>query len=238
MISQLLKEDYPVVVTPLKHESAFQLLAATLISAQTLDETVNQVTPLLFARFPDPESLASASWEEVDQIIMKVNYHKTKARNLIKMAQKIVSEFLGQVPCEIEKLITLPGVGRKTANVLISEWFAKPLNTRGNRFGVKQSFQKHVNEAFVNPKNFKKGDEKECLPQGFVVDTHVARVSKRLGLTFNEDPVKIEKDLMNIFPRNEWPEISLRMIFHGRYRCKAKSNLCHMSEKWRELCIG
>lgn len=235
-IIELLMRDYPLVATPLKHVSAFQLLTATLLSAQTLDETVNKVTPHLFTKYPTAKELMKANVEEVDQIISSVNYHKTKSKNAVALAKRIVEEFDSIVPYEIEKLVTLPGVGRKTANVLISEWFSKPLNRRGNRFGVNNPPPHFSLDVFVDSLNFTQGDDVITLPQGFVVDTHVKRVSQRLGWTNHEDPVKIEQDLMKIFSREDWPEMSLRMIFHGRYRCKARNDQCHLDEAWAQYC--
>ncbi len=202
-VCELLKEEYPTVETPLHHKNAFELLVATVMSAQTLDSTVNKVTPALFAKYPTVYDLAKANPEDIIPMVRIVNYHKNKSANIIKLSQKLITDFGGEVPSTIEELITLPGVGRKTANVIIGEWFA-----------VKE----------------------KKLPEGFVVDTHVMRVCRRLGLTKHDNPVKIEQDLMKLFPQNEWNDMSLRFIFHGRYRCKARQNLCKNDPVWRELC--
>jgi len=234
-IKRLLIRDYPIVMTPLRHSSAFQLLIATVLSAQTLDETVNKVTENLFLRYPDVYSLSVADIKDVDLIINKVNYHKTKSRNIILLSQKLLDLFDGFVPYTIDDLVKLPGVGRKTANVVISEWFSKPLNRRGNINGIvlPQSFRE---EFFVDPQNISENESIFVEPQGFVVDTHVKRVSYRLGLTKNSDPIKIEQDLMKLFDRYEWPEMSLRLIFHGRYRCKARGCECAKDEDWKKFC--
>jgi endonuclease-3 len=235
-ITTLLMRDYPLVATPLKHESAFQLLVATVLSAQTLDDSVNKVTPNLFCRYPDSTTLAQANIKDVEAILQSINYYKTKAKNIIALAQKINLDFEGIIPDKIEELTRLPGVGRKTANVLISEWFAKPIDKRGNKFGIEVAAPHYSEEVFIDPKFFALGDEKKTIPQGFVVDTHIKRVSLALGLTQQTDPMKIEIDLMDKFCRNEWPEMSLRLLFHGRYRCKARQCLCHLDPEWKILC--
>jgi len=222
-ITELLKRDYPEVITPLLHKSAFQLLIATMLSAQTLDETVNKVTPTLFQKYKTAEELSKAKIEDIDEIIKIVNYHRTKAKNIIKVSQKLLKDYNGIPPHTIQELTQLPGIGRKTANVLISEWYAKPLNQRGN-------------PTLINPE-FKKGEDIVVLPEGFVVDTHVLRTSYRLGLTKNKTPEKVEQDLMKIFPREEWNYMSLRLIFHGRFRCKARDNQCCSDTEWSKLCM-
>jgi len=224
-ISELLKRDFPIVDTPLFHKSALQLVMATLMSAQTLDASVNKVTPSLFERYKTLEDFANANPEEVGSFIRTVNYHRTKSRNVIKLAQKLLADFDGVVPHTIDELTKLPGVGRKTANVVISEWFSKPLERRGS-------------PNLKYPAEFSKGEDVMVLPEGFVVDTHVIRTSNRLGLTKHKDPEKIEQDLMKIFPRNEWNEMSLRLIFHGRNRCKARDNQCCNDVEWGKLCVG
>lgn len=202
-VRKKLEEEFPNPQTPLIHKNAFELLAATMLSAQTLDATVNKVTPELFAKYSTPKALSQADVADIDAMIGIVNYHRTKSHNLVKMAVKLLQDFNGQVPNTIEKLTTLPGVGRKTANVVISEWFAK---------------------------------QGEVLSEGFVVDTHVIRVSSRLGLTKNKDPKKIEQDLMKLFPRETWNDMSLRIIFHGRFMCKARNPECYKHEFWRDVC--
>ncbi len=192
-VLKILKSEFPEVKTPLKHNSAFQLLVATVLSPQTLDSTTNKVTPAIFKKYPNPKLLANANLDQLENEIKIVNYYKTKAKNLKKMAQILLQKFNGVVPSNLNNLIELPGVGRKVANVIISEWFFKTQNIE---------------------------------PEGIVVDTHVKRVSFRLGLTKETDPYKVEKDLNKQFPKNEWADLSLRFIFHGRKTCKAKNPLC------------
>lgn len=197
-VHDLLKREYPIVITPLNHEDNWQLLIATMLSAQTLDTTVNKVTPALFKKYPTMQDLSKAHVEDVEVLLKGVNYYKTKSKNVIKTSKSILEDFKGTVPLTIEELITLPGVGRKTANVVIGQKAEKP--------------------------------------EGFVVDTHVKRVAKRLGFTKHQDPVKVEQDLIKLFPQKEWDDVSLRFIFHGRNRCKARNNTCCEHEVWRELC--
>lgn len=204
VVKELLENEYPKVETPLNHVNAWELLIAVILSAQTLDETVNKITPRLFDKYPNCKALSQAKLADVENIIRGVNYYRNKAQNIISASQKIISDFNSEVPSTIEELTTLPGVGRKTANVIINEWFCR------------------------HDPNF--------LPQGFVVDTHVARVSKRLGFTKHSDPIKIEQDLMKIFDQKDWAEMSLRLIFHGRYRCTARKNLCCEDDNWKKLC--
>lgn len=225
-IQELLKRDYPTVKTPLFHSSVFQLLVATMLSAQTLDATVNTVTPTLFTKYPTAKELSEADVQEVNQIISKINYHSTKANNIVAMSKKLLEEFGGTVPYTIENLTSLPGVGRKTANVVIAEWFSRKLKDRG-----------HPWKGGPRTIIYMNGDERLIPAEGFVVDTHVIRVSNRLGLSTSKDPKKIELDLMKLFPREEWAETSLRMIFHGRYRCKARQNLCCEDPEWMQLCL-
>lgn len=203
IILNQLKKEYPIVRTPLNHSSAFELLVATILSPQTMDITTNKVTPNLFEKYPTPEKLSVADYDELDQMIKLVNYHKTKARNLIKTARLLVENFNSQVPMKMQDLITLAGVGRKVANVIISEWFV-------------------LNEGIE--------------PEGFVVDTHVIRVSNRLGFVNSKDPYQVEKALMDLIPKSEWPDTSLRFIFHGRNTCKPKPHLCCEHEFWSQHC--
>ena len=186
-INRRLRDEYPEALCELTHRNPFELLAATILSAQTTDVRVNMVTPALFARYPDAESLANADVESVEQIIKTVGLYPSKARNLIKMARLIVDEFDGEVPRRLEDLVTLPGVGRKTANVVRSV-------------------------AFVLP--------------GLAVDTHVGRLSRRLGLTTHEDPVKVEHDLNEFISPLKRGEFSLRLILHGRRVCDARKPAC------------
>ena len=186
-VLQLLKREYPVAICELTHESAFQLLAATILSAQCTDVRVNMVTPALFDSYPTSERLAVADVAHVEQLVRSTGFYQTKAKNLIGMASQVMSRFGGEVPREIEDLVTLPGVGRKTANVLRSVVFGLP---------------------------------------GLPVDTHVGRLSRRLGLTKLEDPVKVEYELNAMLPPPEWGEFSLRLILHGRRVCDARKPRC------------
>ena len=186
-VLRLLKREYPVAICELTHNSAFQLLAATILSAQCTDVRVNMVTPALFDAYPTPERLAVADVAHVEQLVRSTGFYQTKAKNLIGMASQVMSRFGGEVPREIEDLVTLPGVGRKTANVLRSVVFGLP---------------------------------------GLPVDTHVGRLSRRLGLTKLEDPVKVEYELNAMLPPPEWGEFSLRLILHGRRVCDARTPRC------------
>jgi len=186
-ILRSLKRDYPVAVCELTHQSPFQLLAATILSAQCTDARVNMVTPNLFAAYPDAASLAVADISHVEQIVRSTGFYGSKAKNLIGMANAVVTQFGGDVPTAIEDLVTLPGVGRKTANVVRSVAFGLP---------------------------------------GLPVDTHVLRLSKRLGLTRDDDPVKVEMQLNALLPPAEWGEFSLRLILHGRRICDARAPKC------------
>jgi len=186
-VLRILKREYPVAICELTHESAFQLLAATILSAQCTDVRVNLVTPALFDSYPTPAKLATAEVAHVEQLVRSTGFYQTKAKNLVGMASQVMSRFGGEVPREIEDLITLPGVGRKTANVLRSVVLDLP---------------------------------------GLPVDTHVGRLSRRLGLTKLEDPVKVEYELNAMLPPPEWGQFSLRLILHGRRVCDAKKPKC------------
>lgn len=186
-VLRLLKREYPVATCELTHGSAFQLLAATILSAQCTDVRVNMVTPALFDAYPTPEKLAKADVADVEQLVRSTGFYQTKAKNLVGMANQVMTRYGGVVPREIEDLVTLPGVGRKTANVLRSVVFGLP---------------------------------------GLPVDTHVGRLSRRLGLTKLEDPVKVEYVLNAMLPPPEWGEFSLRLILHGRRVCDAKKPKC------------
>ncbi|HUC31851.1 MAG TPA: endonuclease III, partial [Ilumatobacteraceae bacterium] len=171
----------------LEHRNPYELLAATILSAQTTDARVNMVTPTLFARYPDAPSLAAAGPDELEDIIRSTGFYQNKAKSLIGMAQAVVERFDGEVPSALDDLVTLPGVGRKTGNVVRSVAFGLP---------------------------------------GLPVDTHVGRLSRRLGLTEQEDPVKVEKELCAMVPPKEWGDLSLRLILHGRRVCDAKAPRC------------
>lgn len=183
-----LKRAYPDAHTELDHETPLQLLMATILSAQCTDKRVNMVTPLLFRAYPTAQSLADAEQEKLEEIIRSTGFFHNKAKSLIGLGKALVERHGGEVPDSMEELVKLPGVGRKTANVIL-----------GNAFG----------------KN-----------EGIVVDTHVGRLSLRLGLTKETDPVKVEQDLMPLFPRDEWAMLSHVLIFHGRQVCFARSPNC------------
>lgn len=187
-IGRLLAVAYPQPVCELVHRDAFELLAATILSAQCTDRRVNLVTPTLFDRFPDAPALASAPREELERIIHPTGFFRAKAASLISMSAALVDRHGGEVPRELESLVALPGVGRKTANVVL-----------GTAFGI---------------------------ASGVVVDTHVKRLAYRMGLTDQRDPVPIERDLMNLFPRRDWIELSHRLILHGRAVCVARKPRC------------
>ncbi len=186
---QALCEYYPDAQCELNFASPFQLLIATILSAQTTDVSVNKVTPVLFQRFPDAQALAEANLGEIKKIIKATGYYNAKAANIQKCAQKLIEKFKGKVPADQEKLTTLPGVGRKTANVVL-----------GVAYGV----------------------------PGWAVDTHVQRLSKRLGFTRNTDPAKIEQDLEKLFPKENWSKLSITLIWHGRRICFARKPACQL----------
>jgi endonuclease-3 len=179
---------YPDAHCELDFRNAFELLAATILSAQCTDKRVNMVTPALFAAYPTPAALAAAKQEDVEGIIRSTGFFRSKAKSLIGMAGALVDRHGGEVPRDMDALTKLPGVGRKTANVIL-----------GNAF--------HTNE-------------------GVVVDTHVARLSERLGLSRQTDPVKIEQELMRAFPRERWTMLSHLLIWHGRRVCEARKPRC------------
>ncbi|MEQ1873304.1 MAG: endonuclease III [Ilumatobacteraceae bacterium] len=187
VVAERLAVAYPEALCELDHRNPFELLAATILSAQTTDARVNIVTPELFARYPDADALASADPAVVEEIVRSAGFYQTKARNLIAMAQTLVERFDGQVPTALEDLVTLAGVGRKTANVVRSVAFRLP---------------------------------------GLPVDTHVGRLSRLLGLTTEENPVKVETELGRFLPPDAWGDFSLRLILHGRRICTAKKPLC------------
>jgi endonuclease-3 len=183
-----LKESYPEATCALAHDGPFQLLAATILSAQCTDARVNMVTPELFRRFSDAASLADADRDEVEEIVRSTGFFRAKAKNLQAMAAALRADHGGEVPRDLGALTALPGVGRKTANVVL-----------GTAFG---------------------------LAAGVVVDTHVKRLAYRLGLTTRRAPEQVERDLMAIVPRNEWVDLSHRLIQHGRRVCLARKPRC------------
>ena len=186
-IAALLAEQYPDALCELHHRNAFELLAATVLSAQTTDARVNLVTPALFARYPDAVALTGAVPGELEDIVRSTGFYQSKARNLIAMAQGLLDRFGGEVPSALDDLVTLAGVGRKTANVVRSVAFGLP---------------------------------------GLPVDTHVGRLSRKLGLTTQDDPVKVETELCGLLPPAQWGDFSLRVILHGRRVCDAKKPRC------------
>jgi len=179
---------YPDAHCELDFKTPFQLLVATILSAQCTDKRVNMVTPVLFARYPTVESLARAKQEDVEEIIKSTGFFRNKAKSIIGMAGALVDRHAGDVPSTLEALVTLPGVGRKTANVVL-----------GNAFDVNE---------------------------GVVVDTHVGRLATRLGLTSETDPVKVEQQLMTLFPKERWTMLAHLLIFHGRRVCDARKPRC------------
>ncbi len=187
-----LKRLYPDATCSLTHNSPVQLLVATILSAQCTDERVNKVTPDLFARFPDAESLANADLEELEQLVRSTGFYRNKAKNIRAACRKIVDEFDGQVPGRMEDLLQLSGVARKTANVVLA-----------HAFGINA---------------------------GVTVDTHVKRLSQRLGFTKHQDAVRIERDLMKLLPQADWENWSIRLIYHGRAICKARSPACEVCQ--------
>ena len=196
-IIRLLRAHHPDAHCELDHENALQLLVATILSAQCTDERVNKVTPELFAKYPTALDLAEADPQALEQVIRSTGFYRNKAKNIQSAARRIVAHYGGEVPNTMEELLTLGGVARKTANVVL-----------GVAYGI---------------------------GVGVVVDTHVRRLSNRLGLTQQEDPEKIEKDLMALVPPAEWIDFSHLLIFHGRRICDArKPDYAHC--KLRELC--
>ena len=167
------------------HQNAYQLLVATILSAQSTDKMINTITPALFARYPDAPALAAVEPAALEPLIFKSGFYRNKAKSLVGMARALVERHGGNVPATMDELVELPGVARKTANVVLSNALGKA--------------------------------------EGIVVDTHVMRLSQRLGLTKHDDPVEIEQDLMRLLPRNQWARFSNRLIWHGRRVCTAKN---------------
>jgi len=186
-IRKILRTIYSDVKTPLYHQTPFQLLVATILSAQCTDKQVNRVTGVLFTHLKTPYDFADAALKTIENYIRSTGFYHNKAKNIKKCSQEILNKHGGRVPQTLEELVKLPGVGRKTANVVLGAAFDTP---------------------------------------GMVVDTHVARISQRLGLTQNKDAVKIELDLMKIVPKRAWNEFSLQLIFFGRQTCSARKPKC------------
>ena len=187
-ILQRLDARYPNVKCALHHNSAWELLVATILSAQCTDARVNMVTPILFKKYPTPAHFAALQPEDLEPDIRSTGFFRNKSKSLVGAARKIVSDFGGEVPRTMEELLTIPGAARKTANVVLGSWFG--------------------------------------IAAGVVVDTHVQRISRRLELTKNEDPPKIEQDLMKVIPREKWIDFSHQIIHHGRALCIARKPKC------------
>lgn len=183
-----LEADYPNAECALVHGTAFQLLIATILSAQCTDERVNIVTKDLFAQYPTAADMAAAPIQKLEKIVQSTGFFRAKAKNIKACSQGLVDHHGGEVPQDLDALVVLPGVGRKTANVVL-----------GTAFGI---------------------------PTGVVVDTHVGRLSRRLGLTAETDAVKVERDLMQIVPKKHWIDFSHRLIHHGRAICNARKPKC------------
>jgi endonuclease-3 len=192
-----LKRLYPDATCSLNYSTPVQLLVATILSAQCTDERVNKVTPALLERFPDAASLAIADLVELENLVRSTGFYRNKAKNIQAACRMIVNEFDSVVPNQMEQLLKLPGVARKTANVVL-----------GHGYGINV---------------------------GVTVDTHVKRLSERLGLTEAKDPVRIEQDLMVLLPQPDWENWSIRLIYHGRAICKARSPICVACEL-ADLC--
>ncbi len=201
-ILKRLNDLYPDVTCALTHASAWELLVATILSAQSTDVNVNRVTPELFRKYPTVEAFAALSPEQLEPDVRSTGFFRNKSKSVVGAAKKIVADYGGQVPEDIQELLTLPGVARKTANVVLGTWFKKS--------------------------------------EGVVVDTHVQRISRRLELTKENDPPKIEQDLMRIIPRERWILFSHQIIWHGRKLCVARKpkcaecileNICHAGDK-------
>ncbi len=183
----VLNARYPQVAPQLFHRNPFELLVATILSAQCTDKQVNRVAPALFERLGRPQDFAAAPLAEIEAIVRSTGFYRNKARNIKACCQILIERHGGCVPQTLEELVELPGVGRKTANVVLGAAFDTP---------------------------------------GVVVDTHVGRISRRLGLTQHSDPQKIERDLMPLIPRSEWSDFSLRLVFFGRDTCTARKPKC------------
>ncbi len=186
-IRKRLRLTYPEVTTQLHYRTSFELLVATILSAQCTDKQVNGVTRDLFKKFNTPKDFAKIPLESLEQLVRPTGFFRNKAKNIKACAQALVEKYHGKVPETLEELVLLPGVGRKTANLVL-----------GAAFGI----------------------------PGIVVDTHVARISKRLGFTESKDPVKIERDLMKIIPKKAWSDFSLHLVYLGREFCIARKPRC------------
>lgn len=204
-VAEILKRldtTYPSVKCALHHSSAWELLVATILSAQCTDVRVNMVTPIIFKKYPTPAHFAAIEPEELEPDIRSTGFFRNKSKSIVGAAKKIVNEFGGKVPDTMEELLTIPGAARKTANVVLGSWFGKNV--------------------------------------GVVVDTHVHRISRRLELTKNNDPIRIEQDLMKVIPQQKWTDFSHQIIHHGRAICVARNpkcaecpleDICHAGDK-------
>ncbi len=188
----LLRQRYPQVASALDWEQPWELLVATVLAAQCTDARVNLVTPVLFERWPGPAELATATQPELEEVVRSTGFFRNKAKNLIAAANRVMNVYQGRIPERMEDLITLPGVARKTANIVLS-----------NAFGINE---------------------------GLAVDTHVKRISGRLGLTESTDPVRIERDLMQLFPQETWGEVNHLLVYFGRDVCNARKPACSACE--------
>ncbi|MFC6353448.1 endonuclease III [Rothia nasimurium] len=186
-INRILGETYPYAVAELDFDNPFELLVATVLSAQTTDVRVNATTPELFARYPDAAALASARIEDVEDIVRPLGFYRSKAKAIVNLAAQLVADYRGQVPGRLEELVKLPGVGRKTAFVVLGNAFGKP---------------------------------------GITVDTHFGRLARRFGFTTEEDPVKVERDVAELFEPKDWTQLSHRLVYHGRRICHAQKPAC------------
>jgi len=201
-ILRRLDQLYPDVKCALTHTSAWELLVATILSAQSTDANVNRVTPELFRKYPTVQAFAALTAEQLEPDVRSTGFFRNKSKSVVGAAKKVVADFGGQVPMNMDDLLTLPGVARKTANVVLGSWFK--------------------------------------IAEGVVVDTHVHRISRRLELTTNNDPQKIEQDLMRVIPREKWILFAHQIIWHGRKLCIARKpkcvdcpleNICHAADK-------
>ena len=197
-ILAILKQLYPSATCSLNYETPLQLLVATILSAQCTDERVNKVTPALFERFPDASSFAKSDREELETLIRSTGFYRNKAKNIQNACIKIVQDFNGDVPQTMPELLTLAGVARKTANVVLAHAFG--------------------------------------IIEGVTVDTHVKRLSNRLGLTKHSNPIHIEQDLMKLLPQSEWENFSISIIYHGRAVCNARKPDC-INCQLAHLCL-
>lgn len=186
-IYNALKRTYPDAHCELDFKNPLQLTVATILSAQCTDRRVNLVTPELFKKYPSAKAFASANRADLESLIAPTGFFRNKAASIIGMAQKVVQDFEGSIPTTLEELVTLPGVGRKTANVILGNAFGKP---------------------------------------GITVDTHFGRLARRFGWTTHTDPVKVERDIMELFPAKDWTMLSHVLVWHGRRRCHAKKPAC------------